>query len=395
MSLAHIRNRQEPTIFGQDLNVLNASTIVNGNLVVSGTINGISSQGQDTDNTWTGTNTYSVYRPTCSIISTSNDQAVNEDNLQSLLLSNSVINKNATWSGTNAFTQDINISGSTLSPSVSTDAVTGNYLTSSMNTKINSFKTGNNVWTGTNTFTNFIPTRNTNEISSTSAVTKLYTDTATRDLAIGNAVSYASQTPLNNYNFGTQYLAHQLQLIGGGGGSTSGAQDCSPNFAGVSGGCAVTSTLFLLLYSPLAVSRGLATNLGRFTIDIGLGGSAGIGCGSTSSSGNGTPGVLYGVGASGNGLTPNTFQILRSNGGFGFTGTCGQAGTTGVATYSNVNSNMIQPYSKCNGRAGTQNGGEIYQYAGYNKFGAGSPGLKCTNGLQGYAGGYTLTSYEI
>lgn len=395
MSLSHIKNRRDPTIFGKDLYVPNADTTINGNIVVSGSINGTSSQGQETNNVWTGTNTYSVERPTCSLSPTNNNDAVNKQSLENILSTNSVINRNATWSGVNTFNQDV-VVASGLSPSSTTDAITGQYLTSSMTTKFNSFKSGNNVWTGSNIFSNYIPTRNLNEFYNTDAVTKQYTDTATRDLAIGNAVSSVSQTPLSLYNFGTQYLAHEIQIIGGGGGSTSGASgDCSPNFAGVSGGSGVSATLFLLAYSPLAVSLGLPTNLGRYTIDIGLGGSAGVGCGATSSSGNGTPAILYATAISGVGLNTSTTQILRANGGFGFTGTCGQAGTTQIATYSNVNSNMIVPYTKSNGRAGSQNAGEIYQYSGYDKYGAGAFGPKCSNGIQGYAGGYTLTSYEI
>ena len=395
MSLSHIQNRTESTTFGKNLNVLNASTTINGNVVVNGTINGTSSQGQNDNNIWTGTNTYSVQRPTCSISPVNNSDAVNENNLISSFSSNSIINKNATWTGSNTFTQNVNCA-SNLNPSSSTDAVTGNYLISSLDARASSIPSSNNTWTGTNTFTNYIPARNIDESNSNSAVTKQYVDTKLTSTAIGNAVSSASQTSLSSYNFGTQYLAHQIQFIGAGGGSTSGASgDCSPNYAGVSGGCGVSATLFVLMYSPLAASQGLATNLGRFSIDVGVGGTAGVGCGPDSSSGNGRSSILYGVAISGVGLSPSTHQIVKSNGGFGFTGTCGQAGTTQQATYSNVNSNMVSPYSKCDGRQGTQNGGEIYQYAGYNKYGAGAAGLKCSNGIQGYNGGYILTSYEI
>jgi len=396
MSLSHIQFRTEPTIFGKNLNVLNASTTINGNVVVNGSVNGTSSQGQNDNNIWTGTNTYSVERPTCSKSSVNNSDAVNENNLLSLLTSNSIINKNATWSGSNTFTQNVNVPSANLNPSSSTDAVIGEYLMSSLDARANSIPSSNNTWTGTNTFSNYIPARNIDESNSNSAVTKQYVDTKLTSTALGNAVSSASQTSFNDNNFGTQYLAHQIQFIGAGGGSTSGASgDCSPNFAGVSGGCGVCATLFVLMYSPLAVSQGLGTNLGRFSIDVGIGGKAGIGCGTDSSSGNGSATVLYGTAISSVGLTSTTHQILRCNGGFGFNGTCGQAGTTSQATYSNINSNMVSPYSRCNGRSGTQNGGEIFQYAGYDKYGAGAAGLKCSNGLQGYNGGYTLTSYEI
>jgi len=52
MSLAHIQNRREATIFGGDLNVNNGDTTINGNVVVQGSINGTSSANQNTNNTW-------------------------------------------------------------------------------------------------------------------------------------------------------------------------------------------------------------------------------------------------------------------------------------------------------------------------------------------------------
>lgn len=394
MSLSHIKNRREPTIFGKNLNVLVGDTIISGNVVVNGTINGTSSQGQNDNNVWTGTNTYSVERPTCSLLASNNSDAVNKTSMENSLTSNSIITKTATWSGVNTFSQNISVPlGS--NPITATDSTPGQYLFNSMANKYSNFSGNSQVWTGTNTFTNYIPTRNIDEIASGSAVTKSYTDTTSSNLAIGNATSYASQTPLNDYNFGTTNLCHQIQIIGGGGGSTSGGQDCSPTFAGVSGSSSSTACLFLLTYSPLAVSLGLGTNLGRFAIEVGIGGSAGIGCGATASAGNGTPSVIYATPISSFGLTSTTFQILKTNGGNGFTGTCGQSGTTTGGLYSNANSNMVRPYFKSDGRAGTQNGGRIYQYAGYDEYGAGAPGLKCSNGVQGYAGGYTITSYEI
>jgi len=394
MSLSHIKDRRDPTIFGKNLNVLNADTTINGNVVVNGTINGTSSQGQDTNNTWTGTNTYSVERPQCPISSSSNNQAVNKSSMDNILANNSVITKTASWSGVNAFTQRITVP--TASPTLTTQAVPGKYLIDSMYSKAFGFTINNQTWTGSNTFTNYIPTRNNDEIVSGSAVTKKYVDNSTTTLTLGNATSTTSQNPLINYNFGTTNLAHELQIIGGGGGSTSGGQECSNQFAGVSGASGSTACLFLLTYSPLAaVLLGITSNLGLFTVDVGLGGSAGIGCGDTSSAGSGTASVIYAVGSSGSGLTPTTFQILRANGGAGFIGTCGQNGTTQGGIYSNINSNMIQPYFKCNGRNGNQSGGEIYQYAGYNKYGAGAFGLQCNNGFQGYNGGYTITSYKI
>lgn len=375
MSLSHIKNRREPTIFGNDLNVLTGDLTINGDVVVQGTINGTSSGNQSTNNVWTGTNQFQK-RPTCEIISNNDDTGVNKKNVDDTLLLNSVINRNVTWANTYSFTKDIFVNEN-INTVGSTDIVTGKYLNSQMNSKYNSYLLSPNIWTGTNTFSNFIPTRNTNEISGVSAVTKLYVDTSTRNLTIGNATSISSQSPLNNYNFGTQYLAHQLQLVGGGGGSAS----SNNNSFSTSGGSSSLASIILLAYSPLAVSLAIPSNLNRFSIEIG---SGGLGQTVDQIPTDGLPSKLSSTSSL---AYPLSSDILQVNG--------GKSANSGTSIYTNINSLMVSPYSKTNGIQGVVSGTETYQPCGFDRFGTGAKGGKSSNGNNGLAGGYTITSYEI
>jgi hypothetical protein len=377
MSLAHIKDRREPTIFGGDLNVNVGDTTINGNVVVQGSINGTSSANQNTNNTWTGTNEFASARPVCSIPSVNNPDGVNFDDLNGLLLSNSVINRNATWTDTYSFTQDVLVEPS-INTSANDDAVTGKYLTSQMNAKLNSFLSSNNVWTGTNTFSNSIPTRNTNELSNLSAVTKQYVDTSTRDLTIGNATSIDSQTPLNNYDFGTQHLAHQLQILGGGGGSYS----SNNNVFSAGGGASSCASIILLTYSPLATSLGITSNLARFNLNVGIGG-----LGQTTQQQIPTDGSASTLSSTSTTAYPLTSNILNING--------GKSANPQSSLYSNVNPLMVSPYTKINGLQGKLNGTITYQQVGINQYGAGAEGVKSSNGKNGFKGGYTITSYKI
>jgi hypothetical protein len=377
MSLAHIQNRREPTIFGGDLNVNVGDTTINGNVVVQGSINGTSSANQNTNNTWTGTNNFASARPVCAILSTNNSDGVNNDDLSGILLSNSVINRDATWTNTYSFTTDVFVDPN-INTSANDDAVTGKYLTSQMNARYNSFSSSNNVWTGTNTFSNYIPTRNTNEISNLSAVTKQYVDTSTRNLTIGNATSIDSQTSLNNYDFGTQHLAHQLQIVGGGGGSYS----SNNNTFSPSGGASSCASIILLTYSPLATSLGIASNLSRFNLNVGIGG-----LGQTTQQQFPTDGSASTLSSTSTTAYPLTSNILNING--------GQSATQQTSIYSNVNPLMIVPYSKINGLQGKTNGTITYQQVGINQYGAGAEGVKSSNGKNGFNGGYSIVSYKI
>lgn len=390
MSLSVIQNRRQTTIFGKDLNVLIGDTTINGDLNILGNINGTSSQGQNTNNTWSGTNEYSVERPTCNVDATGADDGVVYTQLQAEVINNSVINSGGDFSGPNTFNQPI--ISNTLTPVGATDAISGSYLISSWSAKGQSYLGANNSWTGaSNVFQNFIPTA-IEPVASTDVATKNYTDTAVDGVAVGDSTTTASQISTNNINWGANYKAVEIQIIGGGGGSTSSVGTCVCSSAGVSGGSGSQASIILLTSSSLVGGSNLAT----YNVSVGNGGRAGTGCGTSSASGaGGATNLSYnpnpGQGFATTGIDIN---ILRANGGGGFGGTCGQGGTTSGGTYTNINSKVsITPYSSSNGLGGRQCAGAIRQPYGYDTFGSGGAGRTCAGGQAGTAGGFITTFY--
>ena len=103
MSLNHIKNRRDPTVFGADLNVLIGDVNINGDLTVIGLINGDSAQGQNSNNVWTGTNEWSVDRPQTSISFGAGFSGVNLVQSQNQLSTQGITNVGATWTGANTF----------------------------------------------------------------------------------------------------------------------------------------------------------------------------------------------------------------------------------------------------------------------------------------------------
>jgi hypothetical protein len=389
MSLSGIKNRRQPTTFGKDLNVLIGDTTINGDLTILGNINGTSSQGQNTNNTWTGTNDFSVYRPTCLVDAVGVDDAVRYTQLQTEIINNSVINSGGDFTGTNAFTQPITTN--TITPVGATEAISGSYLVSSWNAKGQSYLNTNNTWTGaSNTFQNFLPTA-IEPLANTDVATKNYTDTQANTTAIGDSTSIASQIS-QTYDFAS-YKAVEIQIIGGGGGSTSSVGTCVCSSAGVAGGSGSQASIIVLTNSSLVGGANLAT----FTFSVGGGGRAGIGCGTQSASGGGGATNLSYFPKSGVGL-PTTnidINILRANGGGGFGGTCGQAGSSSGGTYSNINQQIsLTPYTSSNGIGGSQCKPSISQPYGYSNYGWSGSATTCQNGLAGQSGGYVLTYYN-
>jgi len=388
MSLKHIQNRQQPTIFGKDLNVLIGDTTINGNLDIQGNINGTSSQGQNQNNIWTGTNEYSLERPTCPIDSVGLQDGVNKTFLGEFITASSVVKQGSNWTGVNTFNLPLDIN-SVITPVNATDAVPGKYIADSWNAKNTGFLTGNNTWTNTNTF-NVLPlvqepTAN-NEIA-----TKNYTDTTMANVAVGDTTTTYSQISLANATWGTTALATSIQIIGGGGGSTSAVGTCVCSSAGVSGGSGSQASILLLTKTidPL-VGGNYAL---AYAITTGGGGHAGTSCGTQSAAGGGNPSYLYITPDATKGLNGTQYNLLKTNGGGGFGGYCGEAGTGGAGTYSNINPSVLAPFDFSSGRSGSQCAGSIPQYYGINNFGWGARGASCANGSAGSAGGYGLTLY--
>jgi hypothetical protein len=386
MSLSHIQNRPEPTIFGDDLNVLIADTTINGDLDIQGAVNGTSSQGQNTNNTWTGTNDYTGYRPTTLLPPAGLQDGVNGKSLTTEITDAGVINKGSDWTGDNTFTQ--NVSVPTTAPVNATDGVSSKYVSDAWTAKQSSYLTTNNNWTGTNTF-NVLPLVQ-EPLTNTSIASLNYVTNSLANVVVTDATSIASQVATTNETWDNSFLA-SVQLIGGGGGSTSYVGTCTCSSAGVSGGSGSTASLLILLASKLYAT----TCGGTFSISTGGGGGAGVGCGTLSAAGAGGSTNLYVTPTIASGFNPTQVNILRANGGGGFGGYCGQPGNSGGGTYSAINPLVATPFSYLNGRGGSQCAGAIPQYAGINTIGWGARGASCANGIVGTGGGYGLTRFTF
>ena len=388
MSLKHISNRRQITIFGKDLNVLIGDTTINGNLDIQGNINGTSSQGQNQNNNWTGTNEYSVERPTCPIDSVGLQDGVNKTFLDTFITDSGVIKKGSNWTGANTFQLPLTLNSS-ITPVNATDAATGKYIGDSWTAKNSGFLTGNNTWTNTNTF-NVLPLVQ-DPTADTEIASKNYTDTQIANVASGDTITTYSQTSLANATWGTTALATSIQIIGGGGGSTSAVGTCVCSSAGVSGGSGSQASMVILTKTIDPLVGGNCALV--YSITTGGGGGAGSGCGVGSGAGGGNPSYLYITPDATKGLNGTQYNLLKTNGGGGFGGYCGEPGTAGAGTYSNINPLVLAPFCYSNGRSGSQCAGSIPQYYGINTFGWGARGASCANGASGSAGGYGLTLY--
>lgn len=390
MSLKGIQNSRENIVFGNDLSVINGDTYITGDLNILGTITGTSAQGQNTNNVWTGTNEYSVYRPTSLLTAVNANDGVSQTNLEQSLLSASIINAGDDFTGENTFNQVV-VTNQGLTPTNNTDAINGKYLIDSWNAKSVSYLSTNNTWSGTNTFQNQIPT-GIEPINNTDGATKNYVDTQTESVAIGSTETIISQNTLTGADWGN-YRAVELQLIGGGGGSTS---SVGSNDYGVAGGSGSQASLFVLTSSALNAGSGLPTNLSTYNISVGSGGKAGVGCGTGSNAGNGGVTTLQITPKSGNGFDTTTFNLIRCNGGLGFQGSCGDKGTAKGGIYNNSSGspNLVQPLSKSNGIDGTNKSPATQQYYGINRFGWGASANQLSDGKQGQKGGYGATFYK-
>ena len=395
MSLQHIQQRRAPITFGSDLSVLIGDTFINGDLDIQGLINGTSSQGQNQNNIWTGTNTYSTFRPTSSLPSVGLQDGVNETFLETTITDEGIINAGATWSGVNTFNLPIvitDITGSTptyIPPVNPTDAVCGKYVADSWTAKGSSYLTSNNIWSGSNSYSK-LPTC-LDPLADTSIATKNYSDTTITAITQGRAITTASNLAIVGADWGLGNLAVAVQIIGGGGGSTSAVGNCTCSSAGVSGGSGSQASLIVLTNT---IAGGGTNNSFLFDLAVGGGGKAGTGCGTTSGSGNGGATNLYTTPKASLGFNPAQVNILRANGGTGNGNlSCGEAGTTSGGTYSAINPLVVSAFSSSNGRGGSQCAGNIPQYYGINNMGWGSRGASCVAGTLGQIGGYGLTFY--
>jgi len=386
MSLNHIRNRRDATIFGADLNVLLGDVTVNGDLTVLGTINGNSAQGQNGNNTWTGTNEWSVYRPQTNISFGTGFNGVNLVQSQNQLATQGITNTGATWTGTNTFTNPFTVQGGTFPvPVAGTDGVQVLNAQDIMTIKKNSYLTANQTWTNSNVF-QVLPIC-IDPVLGPEIATKNYVDTTTATVVVGKTETIVDQATLSD-TFATS-LAVQVQCIGGGGGSTSGF-DNSTGSIGWAGGGGATGSLLILNRAIGGVSQA------TWGIVSGAGGTAGIGT---------TPPEAYsGAGAfTVLNVTPtapelglNQFNVFGASGGGGNQGFSGDT-STGPSLggiYTNIlNTIVTSPLCSASGNEGTFGGTGGTQSSGLNLFGTGGSASANGNGFQGRVGGYGITKY--
>lgn len=387
MSLGHFENRRDPTVFGEDLNVLIDDTFINGNLDIQGNINGTSSQGQNLNNTWTGTNEWSVLRPTCIPTTGTGSSGVNVSQQQTSILADSIVNKGATWTGANTFLLPITVP--TTAPVVSTRGASVKYVLDTWNIKSNSYLNTNNTWSLSNTFVNTLPICIA-PVGNTDVATKAYTQTAISAVASGPSTTVIDQTDLTNVDWGATALAVEVQIVSGGGGATEGISSGSTS-AGVAGGSGMTVSLFVLTSSVAGTSQG------QWSIGVGLGGSRGNGCGTAAAAGNGGPSNLFVTPKSGSGLNQTQVNIIRANGGQGSTSSCGESGIAQGGVYSSINPKVVYPWGIVNGTDGRQantsrrplGGVNTYGYGGDSGYSGGASG----NNTAGFQGGYGLVNF--
>jgi len=381
MSLKHIQNRRDPTIFGANLNVLLGDVTINGDLDIQGLINGNSDQGQNENNIWTGTNEWSVVRPQTTPTTGVGFSGVNLSLEQSQMIAESVINQGSTWTGANTFASNITMAPLIPTPVNATDAVPCSYVKSQASVQNTSYLASNNTWSGVNTF-DLLPVC-LDPVADTEIATKGFTDTALANLIEGGTSTQRTQLNLAPTVFTN--VATAFTIIGAGGGSTSGYTNTSLGYAGGSG---AMSGLLVLTKAIGGASKG------AFQISVGVGGTPGIGSTPPASySGAGASTILSVIPVPGSGLNPATVQVLTAGGGGGNTSSNGQLGPNSVGgVYTNAPW-VLSPWMAGSGTVGTQGSGTTRQYIGIEQYGWGGQAFNLGDGSQGFRGGYGITNY--
>ena len=386
MSLNHIKNRRDPTVFGADLNVLIGDVNINGDLTVFGLINGDSAQGQNSNNVWTGTNEWSVDRPQTSISFGAGFSGVNLVQSQNQLSTQGITNVGATWTGANTFNNQWTVQtvGPLPSPVAGTDACMVTSVQTAANTKKASFLTANQTWTNSNIF-EVLPIC-IDPVLGPEIATKNYVDTTTAAVVVGKAQTVVSQANLTD-TFATS-LAVQVQCIGGGGGSTSGF-DRANGSVGWAGGGGATGSLLILNRAIGGASQA------TWLINPGDGGTAGIGTTPPAAySGSGNPTYIAVVPSVPLGTASITvFGAAGGSGNQGFSGDTSTGPSLGGVYTNSLNTIVTSPLSSASGNEGTLGGTGGTQSSGLQLFGTGGSAETNGNGFQGRRGGYGITKY--
>jgi hypothetical protein len=385
MSLKHIENRREPTVFGADLNVLLGDMTINGDLDVIGLINGKSSQGQNQNNQWTGTNEWSVDRPQTVPTTGVGDSGISVAQKELSLVANSIINQGATWTGTNDFPLGLKVEPIIPIPVNGNDAIPLQYVKNRANQQVQDYFTEDNTWTSGNTF-QILPLC-IEPVADTEIATKNYVDTSCLNLVAGRSYTTAGVgVEISEFS---NALALNIQLIGGGGGSTSGYNPDTGG-SGYAGGAGSAVSLLVLN----KVIGGLPQ--GTWTITSGLAGTAGIGTTlPQAASGAGGNSLLFVQPNNGSGLNEFEIQVLRAAAGQGnqaFNGNAGNPSAGGI--YTPVNGYVALPWAQSSGQSGQFAGSRTRQLIGYNIYGWGG-GTNPTggDGEAGQQGAFVYVEY--
>ena len=261
MSIRSILDSNYDLIFGGDVGVQGTTTI-NGDLTINGSITGTHGQGQDSNNTWTGTNTYANYYPTCEVDGLTTG-ATRNSQFNSYLVNNDATQQANTWTSTNQFTEPVE--SSTL-PTNGDHPVSKSYVDSGLGTLTTDLLNANNNWTGNNTFTQLLVD---DPVANQELSTKTYALNEIANTAQANAQVQISQT-INGFTnvflpANTKMLCLSLQGAGGGG-QTLNTQ--AKYYYGTSGG----SGGFGMIYCLVDPSIG-----SNFSITGGQGGQGSIG----------------------------------------------------------------------------------------------------------------------
>lgn len=258
MSIRSILNSNYDLVFGGNVGV-EGDTTINGDLTIGGSITGTHSQGQDGNNTWTGTNTYANYYPTSEVDGSDPLSATRNSQFNSYLVNNDATQQANTWTSTNQFTEPVI---SSTQPSNGNHPVSKSYVDSGLSTLTVDLLNANNNWTGNNTFTQLLVD---DPVANQELTTKQYALQEIANTAQAPAQVSISQTTTSfqssSLQAGTKMMA--LSLSGAGGGGTT-LDTQAKGFYGTSGGSGGFGMVYCLVDPTIRTD---------FTLVLGQGGT--------------------------------------------------------------------------------------------------------------------------
>lgn len=381
MSIRSILNSNYDLVFGGNVGV-EGDTTINGDLTIGGSITGTHSQGQDANNTWTGTNTYANYYPTSEVDGTDPTSATRNSQFNSYLVNNDATQQANTWTSTNQFTEPVE---SSTQPSNGDHPVSKSYVDSGLSTLTVDLLNANNNWTGNNTFTQLLVD---DPVANQELTTKQYALQEIANTAQAPAQVQTSQTITGFTNVflpaNTKMMCVSLQGAGGGG-QTLNTQ--AKYYYGTSGGSGGFGMIYCLVDPSIGSS---------FNIVGGSGGSGSIGNPETGfyippTNGDPTSFTAY-YDPTGSASYRGQTQTLISGTGGGANQDVNDTADLeanpeimspppDLTGYGNNPSVLTALYNGAKGRANT--GKQTVLNLGIDNFGAGGQGKRSTTGVSG------------